>query len=301
MTQTHPAHVFLETTIECNLRCVQCDIYKLSNPEGELSVDERRGVVRQVAAWHPSIRIVFGGGEPFYRRRMLYDVAETCRERDVYTTLNTNGTLILDSDVERLPFSGVRCVVLSVDSDEPEVHDRIRGVRGTYARAISSIRRLVAARDRARRDFTVLTSTILGKHNLDRVDPMVSLFEELGVDTTLFQPIQPVFARPVSPQWWIDNPLFPDSPQLAQRGIERLIALKSQGRRLFQTPSQFEDMRDYFHNPHRLPLGRCSAMDRHMMVDMMGDVRLCFNMERIGLKPVGNVRRQGLREIWEGG
>lgn len=298
-TAPHPAHVFLETTIECNLRCTQCDIYTLSNPAGELSLEERRAVVRQVAAWHPSIRIVFSGGEPFFRRRMLYDVAETCRDSGVYTTLNTNGTLILDSDVELLPFSGIRCVVVSVDSDEPDVHDRIRGIPGTYARAISAIRRLVASRDRAGTDFTVLTSTIVGNHNLDRMHRMVDLFEALGVDTTLFQPIQPTFARPVSARWWVDNPMFPDSMELVSRGIDRLVALKSQGRRLFQTEGQFEDMRDYFRNPQGLPSGRCTAMDKHLMVDMLGDVRLCFNMDRIGLPPVGNVRSKGLREIWE--
>lgn len=297
-THAHPDHVFLETTIECNLRCVQCDIYKLSNPNGELSLDERRDVVRQVAAWHPAIRVVLSGGEPFFRRRMLYDVAETCRDYGVYTTLNTNGTLILESDLERLPFSGIRCVVVSLDSDEADVHDRIRGIPGTYARAISSIQGLVAARERAKTDFTVLTSTILGRHNLGRVEELVALCEGLGVDTTLFQPIQPVFARPVSAEWWADNPLFPDSMDLVHRGIDRLVALKSQGRRLYQTTAQFDDMRAYFMNPSRLPADRCAAMDKHLMVDMLGDVRLCFNMDRIGMKPVGNVREQSLRNIW---
>lgn len=119
-----PTNVFLELNLECNLRCVQCDIYKLTNPPGELTLEERRGVVAQVADWHPDIRVVFAGGEPFLRREVLYDVAEAAAERGVYTTLSTNGTLIRDADIERLPLSGVRCVVVSLDSDEPEVHDR---------------------------------------------------------------------------------------------------------------------------------------------------------------------------------
>ncbi len=73
---------------------------------------------------------------------------------------------------------------------------------------------------------------------------MLELFEGLGVDTTLFQPLQPVFAREMAPAWWRDDPLFPSEPSLV-------------------------------------------------------NVRLCFNMERIGLRPVGNVREARLRDLWE--
>lgn len=298
MTALVPRHVFLEVQMACNLRCVQCDIYKLDNPAGELGVEERREVVRQVAAWDPAIRVVFAGGEPFTRRTMVYDVAATARELGVYVTLSTNGTLIRPEDVERLPASGVRCVVVSLDSDEPGVHDRIRGVPGTFERAVRSVRRLVEARDRAGEDFTVLTSTILGAHNLHRVERMVDCFEGLGVDTTLFQPVQPAFAREMAPRWWEAEPLFPRDPAAVDRAIDELIRLRASGRRIFQTEAQFEDARHYFRHPRSLLPGQCAAMEQHLMVDMVGDVRLCFNMERMGLRPVANVRSRGLQDIW---
>ena len=301
MTRTSlvPKHVFLETTIECNLRCVQCDIYTLTNPPDELTLEDRRSVVRQVGAWDPTIRIVLSGGEPFVRRKMLFDVAEACRESAVYTTISTNGTLVTEEDAERLPHSGIRCVVVSLDSDEAAVHDQIRGVPRTFERAVRTVRRLVAARERARTDFTVLTSTIIGRHNLARVPQMLNFFEGLGVDTTLFQPIQPVFAREVEVRWWKDAPLFPGDAEMIDRGIDELIRLKAMGRRLFQTTEQFQDMRWYFHHPGNLAAGQCAAMDRHLMVDMLGNIRLCFHMHRMGLPPIGHVRTHNLRRLWE--
>jgi MoaA/NifB/PqqE/SkfB family radical SAM enzyme len=294
-----PTNVFLELNLECNLRCVQCDIYKLTNPSGELTLEERCGVIAQVADWHPDIRVVFAGGEPFLRRETLYSVAEAAADRGVYTTISTNGTLIRDADIERLPLSGVRCVVVSLDSDEPEVHDRIRGVPDTFKRATSAIRRLVEARDRTGADFSVLTSTILGSHNLDRVDAMVSCFESLGVNTTIFQPLQPAFAREMTSRWWTTDPLFPRDAFQVDRGMDQLIAARAAGRRVFQSEAGLEDIRYYLKNPRSLVPGQCAAMDRHLMVDMLGDVRLCFNMERIGLRPVANVRTRSLRETWE--
>lgn len=296
---THPRHVFLELHMECNLRCVQCDIYKLRNPAGELTADERKGVVKEVAAWNPEIRVVLAGGEVFARRGMLYEVAATARTHDVYLTVSTNGTIIRAADVERLPSSGVRCVVVSLDSDEPEVHDEIRGVRGTFERATSAIRSLAAARDRSSEDFTVLTSTILGRHNLARVERMVAFFEDLGVDTILFQPIQPAFARDLTPQWWEKEPLFPTDVGLVDRGIEDLLRLRASGRRVFQTDQQIEDIRYYLRHPWQIQPGQCASADQNIMVDMVGDVRFCFNMERLGLKPVANVRERSLREIWQ--
>jgi MoaA/NifB/PqqE/SkfB family radical SAM enzyme len=297
-TASFPKHVFLEITIECNLRCVQCDIYTLTNPPNEITLEARQAVVRQVGAWHPSIRVVVSGGEPFVRRPMLYAIADTCREAGVYATISTNGTLVSEEDTVRLPTSGVRCVVVSLDSDERSVHDQIRGVPGTFDRAVRSIKRLVAARERSGTDFTVLTSTIIGRHNLGRVTEMVTFFESLGVDTTLFQPLQPVFARQVEARWWSNTPLFPDDMPMIDRGIDSLIALRSAGRRLFQTTQQFEDMRTYFRHPGRLPIGQCDSMNKHLMIDMFGDVRLCFNMERIGLKPIGNVQHTQLQDLW---
>jgi MoaA/NifB/PqqE/SkfB family radical SAM enzyme len=298
MTLSQPAHVFLEVHMECNLRCVQCDIYALRNPVDELSEAERRGVIRQVADWHNEIRVVIGGGEAFARKSMLYAVGEEARTLGVYMTVSTNGTLLRDQDFERLPGSGIRCVVVSIDSDEPDVHDRIRGVPGTFERATRTIRALVAARDRAREDFTVLTSSILGSHNLHRVESLVTFLEELGVDTTLYQPIQPAFARTVATEWWKVDALFPRDASEVKSGIAALMRLRATGHRIFQTLEQLDDARRYLMDPSHSVPGQCASMDKHLMVDMRGDVRLCFNMERIGLHPVGNVRENALRDIW---
>lgn len=298
LTWDQPEHVFLDLFLECNLRCVQCDIWMLKSPPGELSMVERQEIVKKVGGSWPGTRLVITGGELFLNRERLYSLAESSKASGVYTTINTNGTLVRERDVERLPESGINCIVVSLDSDEADVHDRIRGVPGTYERAVQTVRRLVNARDRSSSDFTVLTSTILGEHNITRVRDMVAAFEDLGVDTMLFQPIQPAFARDVPPSWWTSEPLFPSSMGAVDDAIDGLIEMKLTGRRVYQTPLQFEDMRRYFQGPDRLGLGQCVSMNKHLMVDVFGNVRLCFNMERIAEEPIGNVRQDDLIDLW---
>lgn len=298
VTLARPAHVFLDLFVECNLRCVQCDIHFLHSQSNELTHQEREIVLRDMAASWPDTRLVLTGGELFLKRSALYPIAATARQLGLYTTMNSNGTLIRDADIERLPESGINCIVLSIDSDEAEVHDRIRGVPGTFYRVVRATEALARARDASGCDFTVLTSTIIGSHNLHRVRSMVSFFEGLGVDTTLFQPIQPPFARALRPHWWESDPLFPKDMDVVDRAIDELSELRRSGRRLFQTESQFEDMRLYFRQPRNLPPHQCASADRHLMVDAIGQVRLCFNMERIGLSPIGSVRERPLPQLW---
>lgn len=298
LTRSQPAHVFLDLFLECNLRCLQCDIWQLKSPPGELSMEDREQVVREVATTWPGTRLVVTGGELFLNRMRLYRLASICKAAGVYTTINSNGTLVRESDIERLPESGINCIVISLDSDEPDVHDRIRGVAGTFERAVRTVKRLVQARDERSCDFTVLTSTILGSHNLHRASEMVTFFESLGVDTILFQPIQPAFARDVPTRWWSSEPLFPQNPDAVNAAVDTLITMRQAGRRLYQLPDQFDDMRTYFRSPHQLDRGQCASMNQQLMIDVYGDVRLCFNMERIGLGPVGNVRRDRLGDLW---
>lgn len=291
-----PTTVFLEVSRPCNLRCVQCDIYKFRNLEGELTLSERSNVIEEVASWGNGARIVFTGGELFLDRSRLYETAAVARKAGVYVTVNTNGTLLNGTDFSRLPGSGVRCVVVSIDSDLAEEHDRIRGVMGTYQKATRALRALTGARQD--RGLGVLTSTILGSHNLGRIDEMIQCFEELGADTLLFQPIQPNFGGEYRSDWWRTSCLFPREEALVNAGIDSLIRAKEAGHRLYQTVSQFEDMRAYFQNPSALAVGQCGSASRNLMVDTLGQVSLCFHMERLGLVPVGNVRASSLQEIW---
>jgi MoaA/NifB/PqqE/SkfB family radical SAM enzyme len=257
-------------------------------------------VIHQVADWSQSIRLVLCGGEPFTRRDQLFDLAGVARARGLDMSITTNATLLTAEDVERLPFSGIGHVVVSLDSDLEDLHDRIRGVPGTWRKAVASIERLVAVRAASRHpgSFTVAIMSILGRHNLDRVDELVGLARRLGVDQLLFQPLKPVLGRPAEPGWWRGNELFPVDQAQVDHGIDRLLALQGSGAPIAQPASQLEAYRRYFGSPDRLLAGRCTAEQRILWVDLLGEMRLCFYMERIGMPSIGNVRERPLAEAW---
>jgi MoaA/NifB/PqqE/SkfB family radical SAM enzyme len=296
----YPECVALDLNWTCNLRCVQCAIFEARNPPEELHLEERRAVIHQVADWNPSIRLILCGGEPFTRRDQLFDLAGVARGRGLDLSITTNGTLLTAEKVERLPASGINHVVVSLDSDLEDLHDRIRGVPGTWRKAVAAIERLVAVREASRHPgtFTVGMMSILGRHNLDRVDDLVGLARRLGVDQLLFQPLKPVLGRAAEPGWWRTNELFPVDQAQVDRGIGRLLVLQAGGAPIAQPAAQLEDYRRYFGSPDRLLDKRCSAGERILWVDLLGAMRLCFYMERTGLEPIGNVRERSLSEAW---
>lgn len=293
-----PSHVFLDVSLACNLRCIQCGIHGLKEPEHALAQSDRENVVRQLSDWDPSIRLVLTGGELLIDEKSLFDLATCCQKYCVYTTLSTNATLITPQVAARLAHSGIRCVVVSLDSHRPEIHDMIRGVPGTWKRAVEGLRHLVDARERADNGFSVLSSTILGAHNLHEMTELVEWLWAQGVDTTLFQPIQPDFARPEDPLWHAFSPLWPEDTDIVDEGIGTLIRYAEAGGKVYQQPYKFEDMKTYFHNPSGLLESICASFEENMMIDVVGQIRFCFRMDSLGLPVVGNVTETPLKELW---
>lgn len=294
-----PRQIYLDSNATCNLKCVQCDIHLLKNPPGELSHEERKQLIRDIGQWDPRIRLAFSGGEPFLRRKELYELAGLCREWGLQLGINTNGTLFKPSDWEQIPRSGISTLIFSVDSGKASIHDEIRGVPGTFKRVTSAIKDCLKAVADAGEGPDVLLTSILGAHNLGECELLVQLCKDLGGKALLFQPLQPTFEAEVQPQWWQNQVLWPQDPEQIHRGIDQLLSLKAAGAPLIQKKRDFEAMRHYFLQPDKLPPGQCLSMQNNLMIDSLGEVRFCFNQDRLQLPSLGNVRQQSIREIWE--
>jgi len=294
-----PRQIYLESNATCNLKCLQCDIHLLKNPPGEISHARRIELIREIAAWDPRIRLAFSGGEPFLRRRELYELAGLCAASGLQLGINTNGTLFKKEDFAKIPHSGITALTFSMDSWRAEVHDRIRGVAGTFERLLKAIRGSVEAIREAGQGPAVFLTSILGGHNLGDCEGLFSLCEKVGAKALMFQPLQPNFEAEVQPDWWQDHPLWPQSPEQVNEGIDQLLSLKSAGAPTFQKRKDFEAMRRYFLERGKVKPGGCLSMQNNLMVDALGEAHFCFSQERLGLKSLGNIGERSIREIWE--
>ena len=133
--------VFWELTKRCNLRCVHCRAEALDRGfEGEMTTDEARRVLDDIASFSSPI-VVLTGGEPLMRAD-IFDIARYAKEKKLRTALATNGTLIDAAIAGMIKDAGIQRVSISLDGKNESSHDGFRGVAGSFRSAMNGARLL---------------------------------------------------------------------------------------------------------------------------------------------------------------
>jgi MoaA/NifB/PqqE/SkfB family radical SAM enzyme len=131
-----PLFASYNVTGRCNMRCIYCEWWKTETPE--LPTKKAMAVIEAVCSLGIPF-FDFSGGEPLLRRD-LTTLAKRAATHGCLVSMNTNGTLLNESRVSEVA-DAFDLIVVSLDGPK-EVHDRIRGVAGTYDKAVEAIRLL---------------------------------------------------------------------------------------------------------------------------------------------------------------
>jgi len=125
-------------TRRCNLHCAHCYTDSFDRQyEGELTTDEAKAVIDDLAAFGAPV-ILFSGGEPLLRPD-LPELVERAQSRGIRSVISTNGTLLIHGVAQELKGLGVSYVGVSIDGPQA-VHDRFRGMAGAFNEALQGIR-----------------------------------------------------------------------------------------------------------------------------------------------------------------
>ena len=163
-----PRLVAWEVTRRCNLKCRHCRASAGECAvEGELSFDEAKAVVDDIASFAKPV-LILTGGEPLMCE-WIWDLIAYARERGMTPAVGTNGTLVDDEVARRLAASGVKRISVSLDFPDAGSHDEFRGVEGAFDAAVSGI---AAAR---RAGVEVQINTTVTRRNWRMLDEMHDL------------------------------------------------------------------------------------------------------------------------------
>ncbi len=130
-----PMLVYWETTLACGLACRHCRA--TAEPERsplELTTDEGRTLLDRILGFgDPLPHVVFTGGDPL-RRPDLEELVRAATERGIGASLAPAVTPDLTKErLASLRDAGIQTISLSLDGSDPERHDGLRGVDGTFA------------------------------------------------------------------------------------------------------------------------------------------------------------------------
>ncbi len=144
-----------------------CPFWK--RPSRDSSLEQEKAVLKRVYD-SGAVGIAFEGGEPLLRNDLV-EILAYSRSLPLHNSLITNGTL-LESKIDQIaPYiNGV--VYVSLDGLE-KTHDKIRGIDGSFRKAIRGIQ---ASKDKV----NVTINTTIMDENIDEVESLVDLSKELG-------------------------------------------------------------------------------------------------------------------------
>lgn len=292
-----PFLISYAVTRKCNLKCKHCysDATEVAAPD-ELSTEEAKGVLDDIAKWGIKL-LIFDGGEPLYRDD-FFDIAKYAAQKGLRVVIGSNGTLI-DTDVaERLQSSGIMAVQISIDGAKALTHDWFRGVDGSFDKALEGIKACRHVGLPFQFGMTIRRGT------LDEMPDMLKLAVDCGANAAEFFDLVQV---PRVKKGIPDEVLTPDERKevmewLAEAQKDCPIIIRVPGCPMYTLILQEKDI----HPKHfpanllkRIPYyGRgCAAgmPNGYLTILPNGDVIPCMLLQ---IK-LGNVREESITRIWD--
>ncbi len=165
-------------TQRCNLKCVHC-YAKAVEVDGQdpFNTEQAKAMIDDLAAFGAPV-MLFSGGEPLVRKDLV-ELAHYAVSKGMRAVISTNGTLITPAKAKELKEVGLSYVGISLDGGE-EVHDRFRGVSGSFKRALKGIENCKKEGLKVGLRFTI------NRRNVQEVPTLFDLVEDLEVPRICF-------------------------------------------------------------------------------------------------------------------
>lgn len=170
--------VVWNSTRRCNLKCVHCYAHAKDIPyDNELTTEEGKQLIDDLAGFGVPV-ILFSGGEPLVRKD-LPELAGYAVKKGIRAVISTNGTLITPEKARILKDIGLSYVGVSLDGME-EIHDKFRGVKGSFQKAMEGIRNSQEVGIKVGLRFTI------NKFNVAEIPAIFDLLEEKNIPRICF-------------------------------------------------------------------------------------------------------------------
>lgn len=124
-------------TKRCNLTCLHCYINADSSYSDEIPTDVVKSVITNMASYGIKV-ILFSGGEPLLRPD-IFELGIYAHSCGIHPVLSSNGCLITQSIAQKIKQANFEYVGISIDGTQ-DTHDRLRGKKGCFKKAINGLR-----------------------------------------------------------------------------------------------------------------------------------------------------------------
>jgi MoaA/NifB/PqqE/SkfB family radical SAM enzyme len=328
-----PKSICLILTESCNLKCRMCDIGQrnerqesaefspltdaIARGDEYMTLSDWIMLLDELAAMKGRPLVLLTGTEPLLYPRVL-DLLEHGLSRGINYHITTNGTLLqkyADQLVALCTKPDALRITISLDGIG-DVHDAIRGVKGTFDRVIDGLRALDSKKRQNKQSWPKVTiNYTISNHNHTHIGDFIDWFHHHDIQ---------VHGINFSHLWFKDasivekhNKRFADEFPVQEENTgavdlaaidmmrvrEQLAASRNGGRRLpfyiAESPPLNEmETGIYYQRPTQIVFyDTCMAPWRNVAINPHGEViisPLCF------AGSLGNVKKSSFSRIWNG-
>src|SRR5581483_2106613 len=150
MLPSPPQFLFVHVNKRCNLRCQHCDFWMLNDDDmsNYLSWERKREILHEFSGMNPHGSVVICGGESMLDLEDYFAITTECKTINLRAISVVNGTRIRSSLLaDRMIIDGPNEISVSLNSHRADLHDKTRGVPGSFDKA-EALRLLLDARTR---------------------------------------------------------------------------------------------------------------------------------------------------------
>lgn len=268
-----------ELTSRCNERCIHCYIPNGKKNTGfDLTFDQFKFIIDQFVDMG-GIHVILSGGEALLNKDIT-KILCYCREKDLQISLLTNLISLTDQQISVIKDVNVSIIQVSLYSMNPEIHDTITTVKGSWQRTKDAIEKLHKA------EIPVQISCPVMKANKDGYADVMSYAQGMRMKSTT-------------------DYIMMAQADLNTCNLANRLSLK-------ETEQVIQDIidydRDYLEETLKLEpyssipeeefaeMPLCGAGINSLCVTVNGDIYPCAGWQAF---VVGNVFKQSLKEIWE--
>ncbi|MBU1864679.1 MAG: radical SAM protein [Candidatus Omnitrophica bacterium] len=288
-----PKFSVIEVIRSCPLQCQMCYNWKAATVQDLITLDDMKRYVSQLAEFvDKPFEINLAGGEPLLRND-IFELIQHIISYDFSVSLTTSGYLLNESMLQRIVHSGLTYMPISLDSLDEDVHDALRGRKGTHKKVTEALSFLLNNRG-SLRNLTI--QTIIMKPNLRGIIPLIKWAHERNIAVSLMALMRPN-GVPIDLQWFQKDAvsfLWPDDWKKAHAVIDEIIALKRSGYRIDNQVQQLYVFKEYYKNPTVFVKNApCSLGDGIVNVSPEGNIYLCWEKG-----PLGNIKHDDMYALW---
>lgn len=297
----------VNATYKCNLNCYMCGQRKNNDLDmtQEIDFNKLKKIILDAQKHDLRLGVYIWGGEPFLYSR-IDELIEFLDSQKIFITINTNGVLLNKHLEVLLKCKNFVRLIISIDGSE-DIHDKIRGKKGTYKRLTENIKNIVGLR---KNRIIVSTNTVVTTLNYNKLSEIIDQIALLGID--YFECQLPIF-------------ITEEMGEKYENRMRKSFGIKATSWKGFQgnyydidieiLRKQVHDLKDkyglkfklnpdlsdnelemYFKKPEQICSDkRCSLPFTQIHIEPNGNVVICPDFPDC---IVGNIYESSLDEIW---